>query len=543
MTDGNGHKVKPLPPVSVTFLGTSSGGGPILSRNCSSLGVDFGNETWLFDTADGTLMRLHQSSLRIASISRIFITHMHADHTLGLVAIMMTIMSGVGVKPGENEELAKLGKKKKATFHIYGPAGIRKMVRATLNATSINLSGVFGVHELLLNGEQPSVTCEEEELHSNEAVGIDYIADKDGVWRGILEQGSGKNGKGWSVKAGPIHHREEPIPRAQLDTTTLIPLLQSNAEALAALDPPIKHPLSLLSHLTSLPPPDPYTLPSGHVIRPPEPSGVHPRKLVILGDCSGGTENATFQKMCQDPSLLIHECTNGHIPFNVQRGDKGMKIRKKDLEPSLEEKRDRQFFHKAGEKRDNRNEDISAMEEEKRLAIQQKALSRGHSTPFEVGTFAKAIGARRVIINHFSAMFPSPRYHTSDPFPSIISPVSPFPYPTPHTPSHGDPPIEPHPLTRTELHTRLIMQSLADQITEIWTKDDGVERMAIPSRDFMVLRIPGHELSQSEQEEIRTYRDGLEQVMESWKTHGGAWVTRAVGRIWLGVDPAPMRQI
>ncbi|WVW85597.1 hypothetical protein I302_107635 [Kwoniella bestiolae CBS 10118] len=563
----NTQKAKPLPPVSVTFLGTSSGGGPILSRNCSSLAVDFGNEILLFDTADGTLMRLHQSSLRIANISRIFITHMHADHTLGLVAIMMTIMSGVGVKPGENEELAKLGKKKKATFHIYGPAGIRKLIRTTLSVTSINLAGVFAIHEILEQGEQPSLDCEEENLHSNEAVGMDFVANGDGVWEDILQQGNGRGGKGWSVKAGPIHHRvpslgyvlEEPIPRVQLDTSTLIPLLKSNADALASLDPPIKHPLSLLSHLTSLPPPPPYTLPSGDVIHPPPPSGVSPRKLVIFGDCSGGTENPTFQKMCEDPSLLVHECTNGHIPHDVQRGDKGMKIRKKDLEPSLEAKRDRLFFHKPSDNKvDHTHQngnghdhisqgDILAKDNEKRLEVQKKALSRGHSTPEEVGNFAKSIKARRVIVNHFSAMFPSPRYPSTDPFPSILSPISPFPYPSPNNTSSNahsyDPHVEPHPLTKNELHTRLIMQSLADQITDIWSSNG--ERMAIPSRDFMSLRIPSHELSNIEVDDIRRYKEEVDRVMGSWKEYGGVWVDlpKEIGRIWLGVEPAPTDRV
>ncbi|WWC71545.1 uncharacterized protein I206_105503 [Kwoniella pini CBS 10737] len=555
-SNGNGPKAKPLPPVSVTFLGTSSGGGPILSRNCSSLAVDLGSEVWLFDAADGTLMRLHQSSIRIANISRIFITHMHADHVLGLVAIMMTIMSGVGVKPGENEELAKLGKTKKATFHVYGPSGIRNLIRTTLKATSINLAGVYAVHEILEQGESSSAKCEEGDLHSNEAVGTDFVANANGVWEDILEQGSGKGGKGWSVKAGPIHHRvpslgyilEEPTPRLQLDTSTLIPLLQSNAEALASLDPPIKHPLSLLSHLTSLPPPPPFTLPSGDVIHPPAPSGIPPRKLVIFGDCSGGTENATFQKMCEEPSLLVHECTNGHIPYKVQRGDKGMKIRKQDLEPSLEEKRDKLFFPKqpSDGKKQNGHIDESEKDEEKRKAIREKALSRGHSTPQEVGNFAKAIKAKRVIINHFSAMFPAPHYANSQPFPSILSPISPHPYPTPFTTTaHGFKPyVEPHDLTKGELHTRLIMQSLADQITDIWNTDgnDQIQRMAIPSRDFMTLRIPSHELSESEQEEIKTYRNEVEHVMRSWKENGGVWIPKENGKIWLGVDNPPIAE-
>lgn len=69
----------------------------------------------VFDAADGTLPRLHQSSLKLTNISRIFITHLHADHVLGLVAILTTIMSGIGTKPDDLERLKAQGTAKKAS--------------------------------------------------------------------------------------------------------------------------------------------------------------------------------------------------------------------------------------------------------------------------------------------------------------------------------------------------------------------------------------------------------------------------------------------
>lgn len=104
----------------------TTGGGPVKSRQCSSLAVDFGNNIWseslaivalltvvVFDTADGTNNRLHQSNLRMGHISRIFITHMHADHVLGIVAIMAVIMSGVGQTEQGLQRLRKAGLHKK----------------------------------------------------------------------------------------------------------------------------------------------------------------------------------------------------------------------------------------------------------------------------------------------------------------------------------------------------------------------------------------------------------------------------------------------
>jgi len=108
-----------LPSVAVHFLGTCSGGGPIRSRNCSSLSVDLGNDIWLFDTADGTLGRLHQSPLKMGNFSKIFITHMHADHVLRLVSVMTTILSGVGMTEGALESLKKAGTNKKVRLSRF----------------------------------------------------------------------------------------------------------------------------------------------------------------------------------------------------------------------------------------------------------------------------------------------------------------------------------------------------------------------------------------------------------------------------------------
>lgn len=49
-------------------------------------------------------------------------------------------------------------------------------------------------------------------------------------------------------------------------------------------------------------------------------------------------------------------------------------------------------------------EDRQKREQEKRVEVRKKAEGRGHSTPDEVGEFARTINARRVVVNHFSAM-------------------------------------------------------------------------------------------------------------------------------------------
>lgn len=107
--------------------------------------------------------------------------------------------------------------------------------------------------------------------------------------------------------------------------------------------------------------------------------------------------------MCKDPSLLIHECTNAHISEPYQKGEKGRRLRVGGLEKSLLERKEGDMGHKLGVEAisgSNKGDDA----EKKRAEVEKKARSRGHSTPKEVGEFARAIRAKRVAINHFSAM-------------------------------------------------------------------------------------------------------------------------------------------
>lgn len=130
----------------------------------------------------------------------------------------------------------------------------------------------------------------------------------------------------------------------------------------------------------------------------------------------GGTPNPKFQEMCEDASLLVHECTNAAIPEKIGRGDKGKKTQEGGLTPSLVEKRNQQgqavgggnsgpsSESSTGTRSQARSTGLTEKDEMKRVEVRKKAEGRGHATPKEVGEFARAIRARRVVVNHFSAM-------------------------------------------------------------------------------------------------------------------------------------------
>lgn len=144
---------------------------------------------------------------------------------------------------------------------------------------------------------------------------------------------------------------------------------------------------------------------------------------------------------------------------------------------------------------------------------------------------------------------------SNDPYPSLLAPVSPFPYPTTAADAHAGK-VPPEPLTSSELHLRLIMQSLANQVSMEWNRPAcgepnggplGAEhpacdylKLCVPSRDYMVMRVPAHELTKAEIEDLKEVEKENAAVMKSWAEDGGAYVVDLDGRRrWVGIEPEP----
>lgn len=102
--------------LSIVFLGTG-GSWPTVKRNVSSIAVKRGSEVILFDCGEGTQRQLQKSSLSYMQISKVFITHLHGDHFLGLPGLIQTMQLNDRDIP----------------LHIYGPNGITKLVNQLLS--------------------------------------------------------------------------------------------------------------------------------------------------------------------------------------------------------------------------------------------------------------------------------------------------------------------------------------------------------------------------------------------------------------------------
>ena len=102
--------------LSIIFLGTG-GAWPTVKRNVTSIAVKRGSEIILVDCGEGTQRQFQKSNHSYMQISKIFITHFHGDHFLGLPGLIQTMHLNDREKP----------------LNIYGPKGMEKLTTQLLS--------------------------------------------------------------------------------------------------------------------------------------------------------------------------------------------------------------------------------------------------------------------------------------------------------------------------------------------------------------------------------------------------------------------------
>jgi ribonuclease Z len=139
--------------VQVTFLGTSSG-VPTRSRNVSAVALRLPQraELFLFDCGEATQHQFLRSDLRVSQLRRIFVTHMHGDHVLGLPGL-----------------LASLGLAGSCSgLDLYGPDALRDYLEGVMRTTSTRIGYPLRTHRvaeaartgaLLLDDDGITVRC------------------------------------------------------------------------------------------------------------------------------------------------------------------------------------------------------------------------------------------------------------------------------------------------------------------------------------------------------------------------------------------------
>ncbi|NIM47095.1 MAG: ribonuclease Z [Candidatus Aenigmarchaeota archaeon] len=95
-------------PINITLLGTGAA-IPSLKRKHPAILLHYGSDYILFDCGEGTQLQLQKARVSPMKISKIFITHWHADHFAGLLPLI---------------ESLHLSRRKKP-LEVYGPEASR----------------------------------------------------------------------------------------------------------------------------------------------------------------------------------------------------------------------------------------------------------------------------------------------------------------------------------------------------------------------------------------------------------------------------------
>src|SRR2546428_8297080 len=173
--------------VQIVFLGTS-GSWPTPKRNVSAVAVKRGPEVLLFDCGEGTQRQFMMSKLSFMQTTRIFLTHVHGDHFLGL--------------PGLVQSMSMTGREKELL--VYGPTGPEDLVR-----TLVNLGHFAPAFSVVAKGLKGGVGVDGGE-YTVRAIDTSHTVPSVGY---VLEEGSlpGRfsleKAKALAVPAGPMYSR------------------------------------------------------------------------------------------------------------------------------------------------------------------------------------------------------------------------------------------------------------------------------------------------------------------------------------------------
>lgn len=270
----------PTETLSVHFYGTSSSGYSS-SRWFTSIGVRlcFHNTPayfLLFDAGEGTCRRLFECGTAPCNLDYIFITHLHADHILGLPSLV--ISAADRSKP----------------LHIYGPEGIRFFLRSALQSSKVRVPVPIHTHELILPEQSKRSQHFRQSLppYRTEVEDNDVYPDEKGIYK-VVEA------KGFTLTASRLVH---PVPcfGYVLEESSKVHFSEEKFRELGVPRGSVRRRLTQGQTVT---------ISGGRVVKPNQVvSGVRlGRKVTVAVDTS---DSSSLASLAQNSSLLIHDATN-----------------------------------------------------------------------------------------------------------------------------------------------------------------------------------------------------------------------------------------
>jgi len=231
--------------LQVIFLGTA-GSVPTPTRSLPAIAIRRKGELILFDCGEGVQRQMVKAGLGFNKKMKVFITHMHGDHMLGL--------------PGLIQTMSLLDRTRK--LEIYGPTGLEDFIEAIEKTVQFTLTFPLQITEIKHGG----LVCEEKEYEI-------YAA--------------------WADHAAPAFAYsfvEKPRPG------------KFYPEKTKALGVPEGELWSKLQHGLAIKLPNERVVEPEEVVGPPRPG----RKIVYTGD---SRSTKSLVKLAKNADILIHDCT------------------------------------------------------------------------------------------------------------------------------------------------------------------------------------------------------------------------------------------
>lgn len=128
--------------LQIIFLGTAAG-VPTPRRNLPGILLQREGEQLLFDCGEGVQRQILIARTNFNKITKIFVTHLHGDHVMGL--------------PGLLQTMALMNRERK--LEIYGPPKIRQFLRGISETVQFILTFQVEIHEI----KKAGIVCEEKD--------------------------------------------------------------------------------------------------------------------------------------------------------------------------------------------------------------------------------------------------------------------------------------------------------------------------------------------------------------------------------------------